>query len=170
MPQRRRLLGRVPTVSDSKVTLTAGLHVDAVEIVPAEVVLDPVAIRPFLTRCRPQALCGTIWCDFFGLAPRDAQCRSPESSSDPPLPVPVGSSSPAGAVDGTTAGTWAVSPVVGPVTLQIVGYSIDSRMQSRIAVAALNNAVARRDGDVSCCIVHSDRGSQLRDHGSSCPR
>ena len=42
---------------------------------------------------------------------------------------------------------------------RIVGYSIDSRMKSRLAVAALNNAVARR-GDVAGCIVHTDRGSQ----------
>ena len=40
---------------------------------------------------------------------------------------------------------------------RIVGYSIDSRMKSRLAVAALGSAVARR-GDV----VHSDRGSQFR--------
>lgn len=48
---------------------------------------------------------------------------------------------------------------------RIVGYSIDSRMKSRLAVTALNNAVARRaaDGaDVAGCIVHSDRGSQFR--------
>lgn len=44
---------------------------------------------------------------------------------------------------------------------RIVGYSIDSRMKSRLAVAALNNAVARR-ADVAGCIVHSDRGSQFR--------
>jgi putative transposase len=44
---------------------------------------------------------------------------------------------------------------------RIVGYSIDSRMKSRLAVAALNNAVARRD-DVAGCIVHTDRGSQFR--------
>lgn len=44
---------------------------------------------------------------------------------------------------------------------RIVGYSIDSRMKSRLAVAALTNAVARR-GDVAGCIVHSDRGSQFR--------
>jgi len=44
---------------------------------------------------------------------------------------------------------------------RIVGYSIDSRMKSRIAVNALNNAVARR-GDVAGCIVHTDRGSQFR--------
>jgi transposase InsO family protein len=42
---------------------------------------------------------------------------------------------------------------------RIVGYSIDSRMKSRLAVAALNNAVARR-GDVTGCVVHTDRGSQ----------
>lgn len=44
---------------------------------------------------------------------------------------------------------------------RIVGYSIDSRMKSRLAVHALENAVAMR-GDVAGCIVHSDRGSQLR--------
>jgi transposase InsO family protein len=48
---------------------------------------------------------------------------------------------------------------------RIVGYSIDSRMKSRLAVTAIDNAVARRraDGDdVAGCIVHSDRGSQFR--------
>ena len=44
---------------------------------------------------------------------------------------------------------------------RIVGYSIDSRMKSRIAVDALNNAVARR-GDVAGCVLHTDRGSQFR--------
>ena len=44
---------------------------------------------------------------------------------------------------------------------RIVGYSIDSRMKSRLAVAALNSAVARR-GDVAGCVLHSDRGSQFR--------
>lgn len=44
---------------------------------------------------------------------------------------------------------------------RIVGYSIDSRMKSRLAVAALESAVARR-GQVAGCIVHSDRGSQFR--------
>ena len=44
---------------------------------------------------------------------------------------------------------------------RIVGYSIDTRMKSRLAVAALNNAAARR-GDVAGCIVHTDRGSQFR--------
>jgi transposase InsO family protein len=48
---------------------------------------------------------------------------------------------------------------------RIVGYSIDSRMKARLAVAALDNAVARRrvDGaEVAGCIVHADRGSQFR--------
>src|SRR5690606_28073846 len=44
---------------------------------------------------------------------------------------------------------------------RIVGYSIDSRMKSRLAVAALTSAAARR-GDVAGCVVHSDRGSQFR--------
>ncbi|MFV8245055.1 IS3 family transposase [Mycolicibacterium peregrinum] len=44
---------------------------------------------------------------------------------------------------------------------RIVGYSIDSRMKSRLATAALSSAVARR-GDVAGCILHSDRGSQFR--------
>jgi transposase InsO family protein len=34
-------------------------------------------------------------------------------------------------------------------------------MKSRLAVAALNNSVARRD-DVAGCVVHTDRGSQFR--------
>jgi putative transposase len=48
---------------------------------------------------------------------------------------------------------------------RIIGYSIDSRMKSRLAVAALNNAVGRRrtEGDeVAGCVLHSDRGSQFR--------
>ena len=44
---------------------------------------------------------------------------------------------------------------------RIIGYSIDSRMKARLAVTALDNAVARR-GDVAGCILHSDRGSQFR--------
>ena len=44
---------------------------------------------------------------------------------------------------------------------RIVGYSIDSRMKSRLAVAALDSAVARR-GDVAGCVLHTDRGSQFR--------
>jgi putative transposase len=44
---------------------------------------------------------------------------------------------------------------------RIVGYSISDRMKSRIVVAALDSAVARRH-DVAGCILHSDRGSQFR--------
>jgi transposase InsO family protein len=44
---------------------------------------------------------------------------------------------------------------------RIIGYSISDRMKSRIAVDALNNAVARRD-EVAGCILHTDRGSQFR--------
>ena len=46
---------------------------------------------------------------------------------------------------------------------RIVGYSIDSRMKSRLAVAALDNAVGRRTvdgGEVAGCILHTDRGSR----------
>ena len=48
---------------------------------------------------------------------------------------------------------------------KIVGYSIDSRMKARLAVAALSNAVARRAAEgatVASCTVHADRGSQFR--------
>jgi len=44
---------------------------------------------------------------------------------------------------------------------KIVGYSIDSRMKSRLVVNAIRNAAALR-GDVAGCVVHSDRGSQFR--------
>jgi len=44
---------------------------------------------------------------------------------------------------------------------RIVGYSIDARMKSRLAVTALESAVTRR-GPAAGCIVHSDRGSQFR--------
>ncbi len=42
-----------------------------------------------------------------------------------------------------------------------IGDRIQSRMKSRLAVNALNNAVARR-GEVAGCILHTDRGSQFR--------
>lgn len=44
---------------------------------------------------------------------------------------------------------------------RIVGYSIDSRMKARIAVNALEMAMAHR-GRPTGVIVHSDRGSQFR--------
>ena len=43
---------------------------------------------------------------------------------------------------------------------RIVGYSIDSRMKSSLAVAALDHAVALRSPFAT--VVHSDRGSQFR--------
>lgn len=61
----------------------------------------------------------------------------------------------------TSEGKLYVCAIKDVYSNRIVGYSIDSRMKSRLAVAALNNAVARR-GDVAGCIVHSDRGSQFR--------
>ena len=45
---------------------------------------------------------------------------------------------------------------------RIVGYSIDSRMKSALAVSALRNAIALRDP--SGTVIHSDRGSQFRSH------
>ena len=47
---------------------------------------------------------------------------------------------------------------------RIIGYSIDERMTSHLAVDALRMAVARRGGApvVAGCVVHSDRGSQFR--------
>ncbi len=51
---------------------------------------------------------------------------------------------------------------------RIVGYSIDSRMKSRLAVRALHNAVTNRLNqgcartEIAGCVVHSDRGSQFR--------
>lgn len=44
---------------------------------------------------------------------------------------------------------------------RIVGYSISDRMKSRLAVNALDSAVARR-GDIAGCVVHTDRGSQFQ--------
>jgi transposase InsO family protein len=61
----------------------------------------------------------------------------------------------------TGEGKLYVCAVKDAYSNRIVGYSIDSRMKSRIAVAALNSAVARR-GDVAGCVLHTDRGSQFR--------
>jgi putative transposase len=44
---------------------------------------------------------------------------------------------------------------------RIVGYSIDSRMKSRLAVNALHNAAARRENTAGC-LLYTDRGSQFR--------
>jgi len=47
---------------------------------------------------------------------------------------------------------------------RIVGYSIDARMTSELAVSALRNTIALRGP--AAAIVHSDRGSQFRSHAS----
>ncbi|RNE62363.1 DDE-type integrase/transposase/recombinase [Cryobacterium tepidiphilum] len=44
---------------------------------------------------------------------------------------------------------------------RIVGYSISDRMKARLALDAVNSAAARL-GNVAGCVVHTDRGSQLR--------
>ncbi|MEV4314732.1 IS3 family transposase [Actinocrispum sp. NPDC049592] len=61
----------------------------------------------------------------------------------------------------TTEGKLYLCAVKDVCSNRIVGYSIDSRMKSRLAVTALTNAVARRD-EVAGCVVHTDRGSQFR--------
>ena len=61
----------------------------------------------------------------------------------------------------TLEGKLYVCAIENVFSNRIVGCSIDSRMKSRIAVNALNSAVARR-GDVAGCIVHTDRGPQFR--------
>lgn len=61
----------------------------------------------------------------------------------------------------TTEGKLYLCAIKDVSSGRIVGYSIDSRMKSRLAVQALENAVAMR-GDVAGCVVHSDRGSQFR--------
>ncbi|MCE7001223.1 IS3 family transposase [Saccharothrix sp. S26] len=61
----------------------------------------------------------------------------------------------------TTEGKLYLCAVKDVCSNRIVGYSIDSRMRSRLAVTALTNAIARR-GEVAGCVVHTDRGSQFR--------
>ncbi len=61
----------------------------------------------------------------------------------------------------TAEGKLSMCAVKDVYSNRIVGYALDSRMKSRLVVAALETAVARR-GDVAGCIVHSDRGSQFR--------
>lgn len=63
----------------------------------------------------------------------------------------------------TDEGTLYVCAVKDVWSNRIVGYAIDERMKARLAVAAVETAIARRGGtDVAGCIVHSDRGSQFR--------
>lgn len=61
----------------------------------------------------------------------------------------------------TAEGKLYLCPIKDAFSGRVVGYSIDSRMKSRLAVQALENAVTMR-GDVAGCVVHSDRGSQFR--------
>jgi putative transposase len=61
----------------------------------------------------------------------------------------------------TTEGKLYLCAVKDVCSNRIVGYSIDFRMKSRLAVTALTNAIVRR-GDVVGCVVHADRGSQFR--------
>lgn len=61
----------------------------------------------------------------------------------------------------TTEGKLYLCAVKDVCSNRIVGYSIDSRMKSRLAVTALTNALARR-GEVAGCVVHTDRGAQFR--------
>lgn len=65
----------------------------------------------------------------------------------------------------TAEGTLYLCAIKDVFAGKIVGYSIDARMTSRLAVNALNNAVALR-GNVTGCVVHSDRGSQFRSRKS----
>ena len=62
----------------------------------------------------------------------------------------------------TAEGKLYLCAVKDACTNRIVGYSIDARMTSQLAVDALRNAVALRRP--AGTIVHSDRGSQFRSH------
>jgi putative transposase len=62
----------------------------------------------------------------------------------------------------TAEGKLYLCAVKDACSRRIVGYSIDSRMTSDLAVNALRNALALRGGVAT--IVHSDRGSQFRSH------
>ncbi len=61
----------------------------------------------------------------------------------------------------TAGGRLYLCAVKDVFSKRTVGYSIDSRMKSCLAVAALDNAVARRE-NVAGCVLHSDRGSRFR--------
>jgi transposase InsO family protein len=62
----------------------------------------------------------------------------------------------------TAEGKLYLCAVKDACSKRIVGYSIDSRMTSELAVNALRNALMLRGGVAT--IVHSDRGSQFRSH------
>ncbi len=62
----------------------------------------------------------------------------------------------------TAEGKLYLCAIKDACTNRIVGYSIDDRMTSQLAVDALRNAVALRRA--AGTVVHSDRGSQFRSH------
>jgi len=62
----------------------------------------------------------------------------------------------------TAEGTLYLCAVKDACSKRIVGYSIDARMTSQLAVNALRNAVALRGP--AAAIMHSDRGGQFRSH------
>ena len=62
----------------------------------------------------------------------------------------------------TWEGKLYVAAIKDVFSNRIVGWAIDERMKAQLVVAALEMAVARRNGDVAGCILHSDRGSQFR--------
>ena len=62
----------------------------------------------------------------------------------------------------TTEGKLYLCAIKDACTNRIVGYSIDDRMTSQLAVDALRNAVALRRP--AGTVVHSDRGNQFRSH------
>jgi transposase InsO family protein len=62
----------------------------------------------------------------------------------------------------TAEGKLYLCAVKDACSKRIVGYSIDQRMTSELAVNALRNAVALRGP--AAVIMHSDRGSQFRSH------
>jgi putative transposase len=61
----------------------------------------------------------------------------------------------------TSEGKLYLCAITDVFSNRIVGYSISDRMKSRLAVAAPNNAVARRHA-LAGCDLHTDRGSQFR--------
>ncbi len=62
----------------------------------------------------------------------------------------------------TREGKLYVAAIKDVFSNRIIGWAIDERMKARLVVAAIEMAVARRDGDVAGCVFHSDRGSQFR--------
>jgi transposase InsO family protein len=62
----------------------------------------------------------------------------------------------------TREGRLYVAAIKDVFSNRIIGWAIDERMKARLVVAAIEMAVARRDGDVAGCVFHSDRGSQFR--------